>query len=113
MRLPILVLHISAGIVAVLSGAVTMSFRKGSRGHVLSGNVFVISMLVMAAGAVYLAIRKPPVTNITGGPLTFYLEGTAWATARRNNKDDNQTNAARIFDYSALLAALAIGAGQM
>lgn len=39
MRLPILVFHISAGILGVLSGAVAMSFRKGSRGHRVAGNV--------------------------------------------------------------------------
>jgi len=39
MRLPILVFHICAGISALLSGAVAMSFRKGSQGHRVAGNV--------------------------------------------------------------------------
>jgi hypothetical protein len=31
MRLPLLVLHIGAGVLAMFAGAAAMSFRKGSR----------------------------------------------------------------------------------
>jgi hypothetical protein len=103
MRLPILVIHICAGILGLLSGTAAMSFRKGSRGHRLAGNVFVLSMLIMAAAAVPLAILKSQVTNIIGGILTFYLIGTAWQTAKRK---DGETG---IFDWVALLFALALG----
>jgi hypothetical protein len=107
MRLPILVFHICAGIFGLLSGAVAMSFRKGSRGHRVAGNIFVISMLSLATAAVYLAFLKSQVTNVMGGVLTFYLVGTAWATARRK---DGETG---IFDWGALLVALAVGATQV
>jgi uncharacterized membrane protein len=70
---PILALHICAGTVGLLSGAVAMSFRKGSPRHVLAGKVFVKSMLTMAGGAVYLAIVRHQPNNIGGGILTFYL----------------------------------------
>lgn len=106
MRLPLLVFHIFAGISALLSGSVAMSFRKGSRSHRMAGNVFVISMLCMASGAVALALMKSQVTNIVGGILTFYLVGTAWATARYEN---GQTG---IFDWVALSVALALGVVQ-
>src|ERR1035438_2606094 len=103
MRLPILVLHISAGILGLLSGTVAMSFRKGSRGHRVAGKVFVISMLSMAVFAVYLAFMKSQVTNVIGGVLTFYLVGTGWATAKRQ---DGETG---IFDWVALVFALVVG----
>jgi uncharacterized membrane protein len=103
MRLPILVLHICAGLFGVLSGAVAMSFRKGSRGHRAAGNVFVISMLSLAASAVYLAIMKSQVTNVLGGVLTFYLVTTGWLTARRKEGETG------IFDWGLLLFALAVG----
>ena len=82
---PILVLHISAGMAGILSGAAAMSFRKGSLRHAQAGKVFVISMLTMAAGAVYLAIVKHQMNNVGGGILTFYLIATAWVTARRKD----------------------------
>jgi uncharacterized membrane protein len=102
---PILVLHISAGIVGILSGAAAMSFRKGSARHALAGKVFVISMLAMAAGAVYLAFMKHQMNNVGGDVLTFYLVGTAWLTARRR---DGETS---IFDWAALLIPLWAGIG--
>ena len=104
MRLPILVLHICAGILGLLSGVVAMSVRKGSRGHRLAGNVFVVSMLSMAVFAVYLAFLKSQAGNILGGFLTFYLIATAWATARHK---DGETG---LFDFGALLLGLAVGA---
>ena len=74
-RLPLLVLHICAGILGLLSGAVDVvaqGFPSAS-----SGNVFVISMLSLAASALYPALMKSQVTNVLGGVLTFYLVTTA------------------------------------
>jgi uncharacterized membrane protein len=104
MRLPILILHICAGTLGLLSGAVAMSFRKGSRRHRVAGNVFVVSMLSMAVFAVYLAFMKSQVGNVLGGFLTFYLIATAWATARHK---DGETG---VFDYGALVVGSAIAA---
>src|SRR5207245_5477845 len=102
---PILVLHISAGIIGILSGTAAMSFRKGSPRHALAGKVFVASMLTMAVGAVSLAVMKHQMNNVGGGVLTFYLVGTAWLTARRR---DGETS---IFDWVALLIPLWAGIG--
>ncbi len=100
---PLLAFHISAGSVGILSGAAAMSFRKGSPRHALAGKVFVISMLTMAATAVYLAVIKHQTGNVLGGVFTFYLVATAWVTARRN---DGETS---IFDWFALILPLAAG----
>ena len=104
MRLPLLVLHISGGIIGLLSGTVAMIFRKGSRGHRLAGDVFVISMLLMAACAVPLAIMKHQLNNIFGGFLTFYLVTTAWTAGRRRGRETG------ILDWGALVFALTLGA---
>jgi hypothetical protein len=85
MRTPLLVLHISAGIVGLLSGTAAMIFRKGSRRHGQAGEVFVVSMLTMAACAVWLAILKHQPGNLVGGVFTLYLVATAWMTARRRD----------------------------
>ncbi len=105
MRLPLLVLHITGGIVGMLSGALAMIYRKGSRGHRLVGDVFVISMLIMGTFAVPLALMKHDSNNVFGGILTIYLVSTAWLTARRND----QATRNGIFDWGAFLFALAIG----
>ena len=56
MRLPLLVFHITAGVLAMLAGAAAISFRKGSRWHGQAGNVFVIAMVTMGVAASCLAL---------------------------------------------------------
>jgi len=80
-----------------------MSFRKGSARHAMAGKVFVISMLTMAAGAVYLAVMKHQPNNIGGGILTLYLVATGWVTVKRRDC------ATSVFDWAALLIPLATG----
>lgn len=100
---PILMIHICAGVVGLASGAAAMAFRKGSPRHILAGKIFVVSMLTMSAGAVYLGIVKHEPGNISGGIFTFYLILTAWLTARRPERETGK------FDWIALLIPLALG----
>jgi len=102
MRLPILILHICAGTLAIPSGFFAAMFRKGSRQHALAGDVFVGSMLSMAAAGVWLASMKREPGNIVGGTLTLYLVSTAWTTAKRRIQ---QTN---VLDWGALLVVLSL-----
>lgn len=44
----VLGLHITAGIVGIVSGAAALAFRKGSPLHRRAGNWFFVSMLVMS-----------------------------------------------------------------
>ena len=103
MRLPLLVFHIGAGVLAMLAGAAAISFRKGSRWHGAAGNIFVSAMLCMATAASFLAYMKHQTGNFYGGILTIYLVATAWATARRR---DGETG---ILDWVGSLFALTIG----
>lgn len=103
MRLPLLVFHITAGVLAMFAGAAAISFRKGSRWHRNTGNIFVVAMLCMAAAASWLAYMKHQPNNVFGGILTIYMVATAWATARRR---DGETG---ILDWLGFLFALSIG----
>jgi len=100
---PILMAHICAGTAGLLSGTAAMSFRKGSPRHVLAGKIFVVSMLTMAVGAVYLAVVRHQPNNIGGGILTFYLIGTAWLTARRRDGETSRS------DWVVFVVPLALG----
>jgi hypothetical protein len=100
---PILLLHISAGMVGMFSGTAALIFRKGSPRHALAGTVFVASMLTMAATATYLAVVKHQSDNIGGGILTFYLIGSAWLTARRKEGETS------LLDWFAMAVPLALG----
>jgi hypothetical protein len=100
---PLLFFHIGAGSLGLLAGAAAMCFRKGSPRHRTAGNVFVVSMLGLAASGAYLGFSKHQTLNGLMGLLTMYLVVTAWSTARRR---DGETNA---FDWAALLVVLSVG----
>ena len=104
---PILILHISAGTLGFLSGAAAISLRKGSPRHALAGDVFVVTMLTMAASGAYMALMKSQMGNFLGGVFTFYLVATAWWTARRT---EPKTDSA---DWIALLCVSAVVVGNL
>jgi hypothetical protein len=99
----ILIIHICAGTVGLLSGTAAICFKKGSPRHALAGKVFVASMLTMALGAVYLGVVRHQTGNVGGGIFTFYLIGTAWLSARRSDAGTNR------LDWILLLIPLTLG----
>jgi uncharacterized membrane protein len=101
---PLLPVHISAGILGILSGTAALIFRKGSPRHALAGKVFVAAMLTMASAAVYLAVLKHQPGNASAGILAFYLILTGWLTARRADRET------RRYDWAALAIPVALGA---
>jgi uncharacterized membrane protein len=77
-------IHIIAGLLALLSGAVALYAAKGSPLHRKSGMVFVVAMLVMTSSAVTIAaFLRPNPVNVVAGLLTFYLVSTGLLTVRR------------------------------
>src|SRR5258708_17605122 len=102
MRSPLLLLHITAGTLGMLSGFVAIFYRKGSRGHGMAGSIFVLSMLILSASGVYLSFVRSQLGNVLGGTLTFYLVATAWIAARRGDEGPS------IVDWGALLVALSV-----
>jgi hypothetical protein len=78
------VLHIGAGAIGLASGTVAAFARKGGYLHRRAGTVFVVSLLVMATFAAYLAVAVPDqLVNLFIGTFVFYLVATAWMTAHR------------------------------
>lgn len=100
---PALILHVSAGCLAILAGAVAVSVRKGGRRHRRFGVAFVVAMIVMGTFATYLSIVRQPGT-IPGGVLAGYLVVTAWMVVRRPEATVGR------FDVLAMLVALACAA---
>ena len=76
--------HISFAMTALVSGFAAMTFLKGSALHRQAGNVFFVSMLIMAACGAYISIFITPIMgNVMGGSMAMYLTATAWLTAWR------------------------------
>jgi hypothetical protein len=104
MLLPI---HIAAGGLAIVLGAVALSAKKGGTVHRRSGLLFVYAMLVMGASASILGLRKggPTDGNVMAGLLTLYFVGTALTTVR----PDSQWS--RRFNAVALTCAIGLALG--
>jgi hypothetical protein len=97
---PLMIVHVSAGSIALFSGVVAVFVRKGARLHRAFGTVFFVSMLIMAATASYVAFLVHRQSMIVAGILTLYLVATAWTTVRRKEPSVG------LFDYGALAAVL-------
>jgi uncharacterized membrane protein len=96
---PLLIVHISAGSLAILSGAAAVSVRKGERLHRRFGAVFLVAMLIMSALGAYLAARLQLRAPAVVGVFTFYLVATALATVRR------KAGTVGLFEKAAFLVA--------
>ena len=98
-------IHVAAGLVGIVSGAVALFALKGGARHRRSGMIFVYSMLVMSlTGALIAAVHATPnLATSLQGLLTFYLVVTGLLTVRR------RTEGFQWIDLGAMLVALSIG----
>jgi hypothetical protein len=79
----LLPIHIAAGGLAIILGAVALSVKKGGNVHRRSGLLFVYAMLVMGVSASILSLLKGRAGgNVLAGVLTAYFVGTALTTVR-------------------------------
>jgi uncharacterized membrane protein len=107
---PILIVHIGAGTLGIISGYAAVSVTKGERLHRALGTVFLLSMLTVSSLAVYLALFVPPThsggappsASVSVGTLTFYLVATAWMTIKRKEGHVG------LFEKSALTAVVGV-----
>jgi uncharacterized membrane protein len=79
-----LVVHILAGGIALVAGAVALSAAKGGRLHRRSGLLFVYAMVTMALGGAVIALVRgaAPSINAPAGFTTTYLVITALTAVR-------------------------------
>ena len=96
------VLHIGGGTIGLASGLVAAFARKGGYLHRKAGTVFVVSMLVMATFAIYLAIVLSDQANLFIGAFAFYLIASAWMTVRRGEGRSG------LFEKVGLIVALCL-----
>lgn len=111
---PLLALHIAAGIVAVIAGYSALLARKGSAFHRYAGRAFVGSMLVMALGALVLAIRKGETGNVLAAVFVMYLVVTAVTTFLPASRRITRLNTAlRIVALALVLASVVMGVARL
>jgi uncharacterized membrane protein len=99
-------LHVTAGVIALVSGFVALFALKGLSLHRKSGTAFVYAMLVMSLSGAVIAIgRFGAAMNIPAGLVTAYLVSTAMLTV--------QPPSARVrrIERGAMVAAFVLATG--
>jgi uncharacterized membrane protein len=100
MLLPI---HIAAGGLALVFGALALAVKKGGWLHRRSGVLFVYAMLTMAVSGAMLG-------NVGGGFMTIYFVATAWMTVRSESVWTRPTTAA-CWLFAMVFAVLTVREG--
>jgi hypothetical protein len=95
-----LTIHIAAGGLALLLGAIALTVRKGGMTHRRSGLLFVHAMLAMGLTAALLG-------NAGGGLMAAYFVITAWMTVRPLSRWTRATT------IGAMSVAVLLGAGSI
>jgi uncharacterized membrane protein len=95
-------IHVLAGLTALIAGAVALYALKGAKLHRRSGIFFVYAMLVMSSTGALMSVVHLNVGNVMAGVLTFYLVLTALLTVRRPSLEFHW------LDRVAMLAALTV-----
>jgi uncharacterized membrane protein len=111
MLLPI---HIAAGGLAIVLGAVALVAKKGGSIHRRSGVLFVYAMLVMGFTAAILGLRRngPTDGNIMAGLMTAYFVVTALTTVRPPSPWTRRVDAGAL-TVAVVLALAAVVGGVM
>ncbi|QJW91736.1 DUF2306 domain-containing protein [Spirosoma taeanense] len=103
-----LIIHITAGTIALLVGLIPMFSAKGSRLHNRSGLVFVYCMITVAITALLLCVLQPIRMMrlfLTGiAVLSFYLSMTGWRATKQ--KKNGPTAFDRGLTYVTLVVSL-------
>ena len=101
----LVLVHIVAGLSAIVAGAVALCVTKGGTLHRKSGMVFVVTMAVMASMGAYIASTKLYIPfqkfNVMAGVFTLYLVGSSLLTVQPHAGK-------RWIDIAALVVALGI-----
>ena len=97
-------IHVAAGMIALVSGAIAFAVRKGGDAHVSIGTAFCVAMYVLGVTASFLSPLKTPPESPVGGIMVCYFVATAWWAARRRG------GVPGIFEKIACAAMLVIAA---
>jgi len=96
-----LVVHVAAGLLAILAGYVAIFAPKGGDLHRRSGTLFVYAMIVMGVGAVVVGALRGT-EGLSGGPLAAYFVITALTTVRPVDRRIDLALLAGVLSISAL-----------
>ena len=101
----LLMVHISAGSLALLTATIALFSAKGQKWHVLWGRLYTIAMALVFATAVPLAILGSNIFLLLIAFFSFYLVFAGWRFAR------NRRGMPHAVDWTAAAIMLTTGLG--
>lgn len=85
----LLIMHISTGLIGILTGFVALATNKGSVVHVINGRLFCAAMLITGGAIIGLGISGGSISDTLGGLSIMYFIATAWLTLQFPNRSVN------------------------
>lgn len=101
----LLFLHIAAGVTALVTAAIALTVVKGGVHHVRAGRVYAVSMALVCASALPLAVLGADVLLLMVAVFSFYLVFAGWRFAR------NASGRPRAVDWAAVAVMGLTGLG--
>jgi len=101
----LLVVHIAAGAVALVTAAIALSTAKGRVHHIRAGRLYATAMALVCVTALPLAILGADVVLLLVAVFSFYLVFAGWRFAR------NASGRPRPVDWSAAVIMALTGLG--
>ncbi len=80
----LLLLHVAAGSLALLSAIFAISFRKGAKNHNLAGKTYFWSMMAVAATAIPVSILRPNLMLFFVAIFSSYMAYAGWRFGRKS-----------------------------
>ena len=106
----ILSVHIVAGGLAIILGAVALSVKKGGITHRRAGMLFVYAMVVMGVTASILEyLKSAAATNLVAALMSVYFVGTALTTVRPVSRWTRVINVAALVVAAGLALVSILG----
>lgn len=101
----LLIIHIGAGSVALLTAAIAVFTPKGRKWHILSGRAYTVVMTLVFLTAVPLALLGASIFLLLISIFSFYLVFAGWRFAR------NRRGIPHAVDWAATAIMLTTGLG--
>ena len=98
----LLPIHIIAGIIGLVSGAIALSACKGAKLHRQGGMIFVYAMMIVGITGTVMGALISEMAAVIPGMITFYLVLTSWLTVRRPAWNSHW------IDFGAMLLGLTV-----
>jgi len=97
---PLMILHVFAGILSLVSGLLVFVLAKGTKFHIRIGKVYYLAMLLVFLTSIYVSITKGNWFLLLIGIFSFYLVQSGLRMNRfRTLKTSGPLDKIRVFSY--------------